>query len=70
MMCRQYCAALHAWKTGKDRHKDERFEGDLFNSTFERHMEYLQSMKKDNVTAFHVILSRLYDYATYVFIAL
>lgn len=59
----QFYAALHSWSTGAY-NKKEKFEGEAFNTTFERHVRYLKQIKEDNHIAFHVIMSRLYTHVT------
>ncbi|KAF8877658.1 hypothetical protein CPB84DRAFT_1752096 [Gymnopilus junonius] len=58
-----YFVAIQAWESGKSHEKAEKFEGELFNATFKCHVSYLESIKKMNLVAFHVIMSRLYNHA-------
>ncbi|PPR05888.1 hypothetical protein CVT26_008705 [Gymnopilus dilepis] len=65
----RYFAAIQAWESGRSHEKAEKFEGELFNATFEHHVSYLESVKETNLVAFHVIMSRLYNHATYIILS-
>ncbi|KAJ3552239.1 hypothetical protein NP233_g12928 [Leucocoprinus birnbaumii] len=55
-------AGLVSWETGD--FITEKFEGERFKSTYDRHIEYLQSIQADNVNAYHKIASDLYNFVT------
>ncbi|KAJ3567979.1 hypothetical protein NP233_g6015 [Leucocoprinus birnbaumii] len=55
-------SAISSWESGK--RVKESFDADCNKPTYDRHIEYLWGMQRDNIGTYHKIMSELFNFAT------